>query len=952
MSAPGVRRIHGRPAAEPAAANASGPGAVVRFVDAAAPVELANEKPDPRRAAPAGGDWTALPAPAGEGIRWSKQNLEARWARPLELWGVELVFFTFRRPDVQVPDLAEIALRRWDPSRRRWVRVDAECRYDASRRRCLAALLEAGYVSIIGRFPAPVSATLLRVRLEHPPSQCALHDVRALQRPVPGPAGPAPADLGHAARDRREYDAFVAREFPRLANDVERCPAEEALRFFRARLKPYRGRALLGLKDGVAQTGVDWDHTVLEEREKGCGPRAGTPLVLTFWTGAPPRPAGAHARRGLRDGWLPAVTTVRRDRGIEYRLETFVQPAAGGRSLTRIRCRIANRADGARDAALTLALAALAKLFPRTWRLADLGARRRGAWLLDAAGRPLLRIPRGGRFQRGLENTLRYQWRLEPGARRSLEFAVARLAPPDAAPAVPARPGSWARAERTFRECWRDTLAGGAVIHTPDARLNALWNALLTQCLVTAENGRLPYGAFPSRYDGSVFGIEEGWTLQALATAGFGRDALRYVDGTYLTDSHLDKANYHHQYRAGYTLLFAHSLARLAADDAWLRERIERLRVEADWIRAARRRTMRPTSGPRPLHWGLLPYHYYGGDVHEPAYSLHPNAVCWRGLRDFGLMAQSLGRPDAALYLDEAAAYKRQLEDVIERTIRRGAAETFLSMKLYWDKPYPYNPVFWPLFLSMTLETGVLDPAGRDARGLRAWLRRRRCTLAGVPVLYPMRLDPVYGLGLAWCALRDGRLDEYLKTVAAYRTFLTDSYFHTAPESGDLLLRDEDADWEIRSEDNLWRQWMNPSSPLTSGAAILFLLVRHMLALEERDAEGRLNGRLIVMPACPRSWCRPGARVRVARLATELGELGFAVSVRSGPESYRCRIEPVPARGCRELGLRLRPLAGVRAVRLAVNGRKLEARPDALGTLWLPADAPTLDVRVMRPARA
>lgn len=76
------------------------------------------------------------------------------------------------------------------------------------------------------------------------------------------------------------------------------------------------------------------------------------------------------------------------------------------------------------------------------------------------------------------------------------------------------------------------------------------------------------------------------------------------------------------------------------------------------------------------------------------------------------------------------------------------------------------------------------------------------------------------------------------------------------------------------------------------------------------------------------------------------------MSARSGPESYRCRIEPVPARGCRELGLRLRPLAGARAVRLEVNGRELEARPDSLGTLWLPADAPALDVRVMRSAPA
>lgn len=921
-------------------------GLKIRFIDANAPAELARNTPDcqanqPRAAA---APWVSLPLSGGQALRWSRQTLEISWDRPRRLRGLRLDFLTMRQPEVQVPDLSDIALRQWNAASRRWMPVRTQLAYDDSRRYGLARFLDSGFIALICRFTAPLDGGLLRIRVGHPPRQCALRHVQAWDRPPPA-APAASGRLGYCRRDHEQYAEFVRQAYPALAEEVRRCPAETALEFFRQRLQPYHGRALLGLKDDPVETGIDWDHTVMEELRPIMGRQPCTPLIVAFWSGQPPRAPGGpppNARRALLHGWMPGVATAWHDRGIAYRLTTFVQPPAGrgGQSFTRIRCELANRTRRDGMAHLTLAVAALYKLQPYTWHLKQLDLHRRGNALRDSAGAPVMQIPPGGRFSPGLENILHYRRRLPAGAARSLEFIVRRWTPELPRPA-PARPGPYHRAADAFRQYWRDRLADGASIAVPDRALNALWKNLLAQFFITAEGNRLPYGAFPSRYNGAVFGIEEAWIMQALATAGFGGDALRYFANTYLTETHLAKSNYHHQYRAGNTLACARALLQLTDDQDRLAGIRERLRAEADWIVRARRRTMRTFAGKQPLHWGLLPHHYYGGDVHKPAYSLYPNAVCWRGLRDFGLILRTLGQPDAERYLHESALYRTRIQDVIATMIRRRPGEAFLSMKLYWPKSTPYSPVFWPLFLSMFLETGILDLAGRDVRGLLAFLAKHGHTLAGVPVLYPMRLDPVYGLGTALAQLQAGNVGEYLKTVAAYRSFLLDPHFHTTPESGDLCLRADDTAWEIRSEENTWRHWMNPSSPLTAGAAVLFLLLRNMLVTELRDASGLADGRLLIMPACPLAWQQNDGRVAIARMATEYGEIGYDF-VKHG-RHCRLRIPRMPTRGCRAIGIRLRTMTAGVKVTLTVNGRRTVAAVDAGQRLWFPVDGRPLE---------
>lgn len=926
----------------------------IRFTASCQTTDLAYDDPEHQNTPLTSADvsWIKLPLSDEPGVPWTHKVLLAHWSQPQVFHGINLVFFTCRQPDIQVPDLNDITLLSWDAARQRWRRVPATFNYDESRRRCLADLLDSGYVTLVCRFTQSVTTSLLQVKVGQPQRQCVLHDIQA-HRSARLDRSSAVSKLGQYVRNRQEYDDFVSSVFPGLVTEIELCPAGDATEFFRERLLPYCGRALLGLKDDLVETGVDWNHTVMEERTKGKDRIPGVPLIISFWVGATQQAfggiTGQNARRHLAEGWIPWVNSVSRVDGVEYRLVTFVQPFSDKhhKSFTRIRCTMINRTRTKRTASITLNIAAMRQLRSRTWYLENLHLRRHGTWLCDATDALVIQTPRGGVFKAGLENTLQYQAILPPDTQRVLDFAIPRLDSSTTAPHGNPLPGSFDRAAQATRLYWRDMLAGGTKIHLPDPHLNKFWKNALTQFFITATGDRLPYGAFPSHYDGSVFGIEEGWTMQALASAGYGDDALRYFTNTYLRDAHLDKGNYHHQYRAGYALAYAYSLFRLTDGKTWLLKHLEQLRTEADWIIRARRKTMQAGAGRRPLHWGLLPYHYYGGDVHEPAYSLHPNAICWRGLRDFGLILQSLDAPDAGAYLREADDYKRRIEAVIESTIHRDAAETFLSMKLYWKKPYPYNGIFWQLFCSMFMETSILDPNGADAQGLLAWMRRHHKTIAGVPVLYPMRLDPVYGLGLALVNLRSGNIDEYLKTVAAYQTFLLDPYFHTAPESGDLCLREQDTIWEIQSEDNTWRQWCNPSSPLTSGTAVLFLLLRYMLVMEEHDANGVPDGRLLLMPACPQAWYQQGQRVRTTRLATEYGKVSFDFTVPGGKTAYHCRIDFAPTGGCHELGLRIGALASKQAWHVTLNGQHCIMRPDALGTLWFPSAAGKINLCIL-----
>src|SRR5262249_37634124 len=84
--------------------------------------------------------------------------------------------------------------------------------------------------------------------------------------------------------------------------------------------------------------------------------------------------------------------------------------------------------------------------------------------------------------------------------------------------------GGFAEALAAVRGGGHDLPARGVPFQFPDARMDRLARGLLAQQRLFVREGRLRYGAFPSVYEGAIFGVEEGWNIVALGM--FGHAAL------------------------------------------------------------------------------------------------------------------------------------------------------------------------------------------------------------------------------------------------------------------------------------------------------------------------------------------------------------------------------------------------------------------------------------------
>ena len=93
-----------------------------------------------------------------------------------------------------------------------------------------------------------------------------------------------------------------------------------------------------------------------------------------------------------------------------------------------------------------------------------------------------------------------------------------------------------------FRGEWERRLSPAVRLTVPEPRVEKMVRAVLAQLLINADGNIMPYGAAPSVYEGSLFGIEESYAMLGLAQWGLANDAERFLDATYLTPDFSEKS--------------------------------------------------------------------------------------------------------------------------------------------------------------------------------------------------------------------------------------------------------------------------------------------------------------------------------------------------------------------------------------------------------------------------
>ncbi|MBI5708014.1 MAG: hypothetical protein HZC36_13615 [Armatimonadetes bacterium] len=448
-----------------------------------------------------------------------------------------------------------------------------------------------------------------------------------------------------------------------------------------------------------------------------------------------------------------------------------------------------------------------------------------------------------------------------------------------------------AECENEWSARWKDV----PEYSVPDPQMDTLVWKLLAQLLITAEGDRMVYGAFPSVYDNSFFGPEEGWATLALAEWGLKDDAERIFRGTFLTKEFIDKSDRHHQYRNGNLGKYAWWMYQTTGDKKFLKECLPHLQSAALW-------TMDQTSKTQN---GLLAEYNYGGDLGQPAHALWPNACCWRGLRDTQLALDALGIQNTGLHRTEAAAYRKRIRSAFGKA--KGRTRGFYPLSLEETRTTLPSPEYYQLFAPMILENGIFEPDSPEFKDIESFMLSTGRIQCGVPRFSPEKvagIDAEYGYGRLATLLRKGDRRGFLLGVYGQIGLSMDPVYGTSPEVTPLLL--DDAAMKKQHADQEER-WGLSTEPCSAGVGVTLLYLRRMLAFEETDHDDLPTGVLQLLPAVPDRWWTSKKPWGVKRLPTAFGKLDLWVTPEKGKSRVTASLSGPSAEKLKGFALRVPP---------------------------------------------
>ncbi|MGQ9919247.1 MAG: hypothetical protein ACUVS7_17730, partial [Bryobacteraceae bacterium] len=683
-----------------------------------------------------------------------------------------------------------------------------------------------------------------------------------------------------------------------LADDQE--PTFESLALCALPMTP--ARALLGSKDAQHEIGVTWDGTIIAQD------------TLRFRFG-PEQDSLADCRdtvtRRLIGGWYPGVIVQGRLGPLAVRETAFVAPPRGGSAALWVRIELEN--VSAQEMASSILVEMTGKEAPGRFEDSAMVRQRRVVLLSKS---PCQAEPNSC--------GLRVELALQPKQTAHADFVYFQ----DAISHGPAldeyRRATFEEASASFCEYWDGLLRPAATMQVPEPRIDRMFKAVLSQLFINADGDIMCYGSAPSIYEGAVFGVEEGYAMLALALAGFGHDAQRYLAGTYLNRAFLEKVDAyrgvddrHQQYRNGLAPHYAVSVYRLTRDTEWIRKYLPLLQECAEWTIAQRRKTMVPDEKPgeKPLHWGLLPAWSYGGDIADlQCYALYANYACWRGLVDTAWLLEELGHADAARrYAEEARQYRAAIDRAVEASYREDHQPPFLPLRLYADRP-DEDMDYYQLLAGCLLDLEPFEKGSRHFRWIADFLEQDNRTFCFLPRFRRDEgaggLDALYGKGYVLSKLHEDHIRDFLLGFYAFCAFNMDHETFASRETNVLYASDLHAQSAYPVPDI--------SDPLPCSSAVALNFLRHMLVTEERAGPGQYSGNLLLLPAVPKAWLADGCKIRIAEAPTQFGPV--SLEVRSAAASGRIEAWVVPPRrnayGAIKLRLRHPDRKAIRSVTL------------------------------------
>jgi hypothetical protein len=524
--------------------------------------------------------------------------------------------------------------------------------------------------------------------------------------------------------------------------------------------------------------------------------------------------------------------------------------------------------------------------------------------VLGSAGRQLAIFDSSWRWSGG-----RAHARLKPGS-------AAVLAIPTAPLGADVRVDCTARGYAAQREAcartWRELLARGMNLETPEPVVNNAWRNLLVQNFELIQGDSIHYSA-GNQYD-KLYEAEGSDAALALLRWGYAADFRRLM--TPLFDFTRKDLECH---QAGFKLLDLCRYYWQTRDTAVLGQ------LRPHWEKAAQLLAQSRTNSA-----GLCPKQQYCGDVSTMVYSLTVNAKGWRALRDLSAVLKDAGETGPArTYAQNAARFKQAVLAAIQKSVRRDISPPFVPVALYAAEP-PHDPItktkigtYWNIVIGYALGSQIFPAAEAD------WIPRYQEEHGGLCMgmlragggytfwAGPRRINPLYGTRYVLDTLR--RDDPERALVSFYGMLaqgLTRNTFVGAEGSA------------LTPLDDGGRFMYCP--PNSAANAHLLSMLRYLLVQDwDLDGDGKPET-LRLLFATPRRWLEEGKRIRLQRAPTDFGPVSVEVESHLAQGKILARVQLPQRNPPRKTLLRIRAPEGWQVVSGQMGARELNV--DGKGT--------------------
>ncbi len=419
---------------------------------------------------------------------------------------------------------------------------------------------------------------------------------------------------------------------------------------------------------------------------------------------------------------------------------------------------------------------------------------------------------------------------------------------------------------------WRNLLAQGMAVETPEPVVNNAWRHLLVQNFELINGDRIHYSQ-GNQYD-KLYESEGSDAALALMVWGYEKDTRRLL--VPLLDFTRKGLEFH---QAGFKLndvchYYWHTREASAVKELRSWSKPESYRTGpaeslSGWDVEAKRLDKNRTGAH-----GLYPQEQYCGDIHTPVQTINASSKAWRALRDLSaVLAETGDTSEAEHYAQVAGEFRKTVLMAVEKSVDRSTTPPFVPVALYTNEP-AHSPIcdvrigsYWNIIIGYTIGSGIFPPGSAEENWIPNYQEQHGGLFMGMLRSGGMsntwwnteyKINPLYGTRYALDTLRR---DEAERALVSFYGMLAQGFTRNTFICG-----------EGASLVPLDPKGRLLSLPPNSAANAHFLSMLRGVLVQDSDLNDDGKPETLRLGfATPRRWLEEGKGYRIERAPTVFG---------------------------------------------------------------------------------